>query len=1713
MFGFIKTREKFYNMPNLKVMKHTLVLKAVLLWSIFLFPCLCLADNVLVTGVVNYQGVIPGATYVWALEANGSKSAEYIIPDGNGTYSLSVPKGKGYDFKVFVDGSQNGYPTTGEVWKHYADWNSSLGGYNLTHVDANLSGVDFNLTDQDSDGDGFLNWHEYQAGTQDNNASSTPLLNFGLVAHWKFDETNGTVLHDSSGNEINGTMHGFTNPWSLGRVGGAFRFDGVDDYISFPGANQLDDLRPLSFSGWLKLDQNGSGYVIGKRSLETGYWRFYTSGLTNNWFIRKTSGIAPTLSTSMTTPFNKWQHVAFSWTGLLGGQNSKMYLDGTLVGNVSRNSGAGDLVSDVGNLFTIGNRPQNNSSFFKGWMDDFRLWNRVITSAEVQSVFDAESFTVLTDANFKDAVELWFSHEANASSTYGHIQDWNISSVTDLSNAFEDRNTFNEDISKWDTASITKMNSMFKGASEFNQDIGDWNTSSVTTMLMMFHQATIFNQDISDWNISSVISIKKMFYDATSFNQSLSSWDVNSVTSMNSIFNNGNSLSEANKGLIHSSFSTNSNWTYDWSDYIPNFNSSQLAYYPLDGNASDMSGNENHGSVNGVTLAIDRHGVAGKAYRFDGTNDRIVASGPWPDGNSSRSISAWYKASSHYGNLFTFGNGLVSKSRFSILLNFAGNENTIGFSGQGNDMSFSASGLYGAWNHVIVTYDGSVGRIYLNASQLSGTFNYNLETNGSMPLVFGSNSLNRNDEFFDGVLDDLRIYNRALSATEVATLYSIEAPSGNSAPSDLNSTSLLSITENQSIGTLVGEFNATDSDINASLIYHLVNGTGDTHNHLFVLSQAGKLRVATTFDYESNASSYYIRVRARDEYNASVKKAFIVTLLNQNEFPIIHSSNESGHSDSLFEEVQVSENSLLALEVNGTDPDGDILSYAITAGADKALFTLNSATGSLKFKVAPDYENPQDADGNNTYEVWFRAIDGNGGFDEKRLTVRITDISDEQNGSSSPSIAVISGTVNYTGILSGNTYVQAYDSNLNKVAEAVLPSGSGNYSLNLPTGQSYHLRAFVDADGNGTVNFYIEPIKIYGEWNETSQKYMRIPVSGNLNGIDFTLGAWDADEDGFDNFQEYIANTGMTDSNSTPGLNFGLVGKWRLDEAIGMVPKDSSITGNDGSSNTDENSTGVFIEIPHHNSYASASGTISFWTMITSLGQNGKQGFFSKDAKGRGAGGHLSLYEENGTLTVRLQSTNLDYILEGNETLVVGQWIHITFMWGRTGMSLYQDGELVASHPYGGGLDLTSGGLGNSESIIIGAGSWKRESGAGQGIQGFLQGQMGAVRLYNRKIIENELAQIQAIGRNDANQQPIGIDLNGTTILENQPAGTIVGKLFGMDGDNNSTLSFSRVDGIGSRDNNLFRVGANQLLRTKAPLDFEVNSFLKVRLQVTDEHNASYEKAFVLTVLNDPNDDIIVQNGSVGELNSSSNSSIDLNNKIENNNIDEIQFNPSGLIDLKPSNSLTSGMGNLPIVYTINFELEDNGTHRFGGRILTDGGSEILEVGVLISRDIRFSEKNRLTSSLKSGNKKFRIKLNKLEAGTRYYYRAYARNKVGETMGSIRKLMTAEKANTSDWWAGIPEVGEGWRKSDWFGSFRRYEGISWIYHAKLGWCYVETAEGNGIWLWQRRSGWLWSQKGVWPFLYSHRKENWLYFAKSVGGRPIFYDYGIKDYWY
>ena len=108
------------------------------------------------------------------------------------------------------------------------------------------------------------------------------------------------------------------------------------------------------------------------------------------------------------------------------------------------------------------------------------------------------------------AVTAWISDESTATSTYGDINTWDVSAVTDMSEVFKSKGTFNSDISGWDVSSVTIMENMFYGASAFNGDISGWDVSSVTTVFAMFHFASVFNQQLC-WDVTGKVGATSMF--------------------------------------------------------------------------------------------------------------------------------------------------------------------------------------------------------------------------------------------------------------------------------------------------------------------------------------------------------------------------------------------------------------------------------------------------------------------------------------------------------------------------------------------------------------------------------------------------------------------------------------------------------------------------------------------------------------------------------------------------------------------------------------------------------------------------------------------------------------------------------------------------------------------------------------------------------------------------------------------------------------------------------------------------------------------------------------------------------------------------------------------------------------------------------------------------------------------------------------------------
>lgn len=220
--------------------------------------------------------------------------------------------------------------------------------------------------------------------------------------------------------------------------------------------------------------------------------------------------------------------------------------------------------------------------------------------------------------------------------------------------------------------------------------------------------------------------------------------------------------------------------------YVPT--NGLVGYWPFNGNANDASGNGNNGTVNGVTSTTDRFGKSNSAYFFSLNNYISGNCSNLPKGN--RTISIWFNSDSIGGNngtsLIGYGGGVCGTSYLQLINNPYNGGNQFEIQGHCNNQLVtynygSNNHPKGAWFHWIVTSDSVAGtKFYLNGNLISSDNNFLNQTNVNNKIFIfgGSVSTNGNSYYYDaggmpiiGKLDDIGIWNRALTQVEIRNIY------------------------------------------------------------------------------------------------------------------------------------------------------------------------------------------------------------------------------------------------------------------------------------------------------------------------------------------------------------------------------------------------------------------------------------------------------------------------------------------------------------------------------------------------------------------------------------------------------------------------------------------------------------------------------------------------------------------------------------------------------------------------------------------------------------------------------------------------------------------------------------------------------------------------------------------------------------------------------
>ena len=223
-----------------------------------------------------------------------------------------------------------------------------------------------------------------------------------------------------------------------------------------------------------------------------------------------------------------------------------------------------------------------------------------------------------------------------------------------------------------------------------------------------------------------------------------------------------------------------------------------LVYYPFLGNANDVSANHNDGTVSGATLTTDRFGAPDSAYSFDGSDDSISA--PHMAAFNSRvfTISAWIRPSDDL-SIGSVSTTIVARGedfttdRMESALEIFGQGNPWGsgatffYEDSGDHDRIYDSGFFpepDTWTHLAVTraLDGEL-ILYSNASVIGHWYGTPDPATSNQALTIGARWWSPSTSgpyqlagFFSGSIDEVRLYDRVLSAAEIEDLSLVPVP-------------------------------------------------------------------------------------------------------------------------------------------------------------------------------------------------------------------------------------------------------------------------------------------------------------------------------------------------------------------------------------------------------------------------------------------------------------------------------------------------------------------------------------------------------------------------------------------------------------------------------------------------------------------------------------------------------------------------------------------------------------------------------------------------------------------------------------------------------------------------------------------------------------------------------------------------------------------------
>jgi hypothetical protein len=624
-----------------------------------------------------------------------------------------------------------------------------------------------------------------------------------LVGWWKLDEVSGNIAYDSSGNGNDGTIHG--NPqWVAGKIDGALQFDGSGDYVDCGNAASLDiygDDAQVTIALWVNTPNVSQvhGSLVTKGEWSDAYSLLIKGEPRKLWAADSDT----TLSADPLTN-NQWYHVAVTTDGATG--EVKFYIDGQLSGVRNKNAtGIGQT-----NIPICIGREQYGAGrwYFNGTIDDVRIYDKVLTQDGIQDAMKGELYPFASQPSPADGsiyVESWV--------TIGwEPGDFAASHDVYLGENFDDVNEGTGD-TFWGNQNLPYF---FVGFPGYPYPDGLVNGTTYYWRIDEVNEA----EPNSPWKgevWSFTVPPKKAYIPVPADGEEfvnpngILSWTAGWGAATHSVYfgDDYETVLNATGGAAQVGttydpgkleFMKTYYWRVDEFDGTDTYTGdvwsfmtgpdvtdpALLGWWKFDegqGNlAYDWSGHSNHG-----TLVGGPQWVAGNiegALELDGIDDYVDLNDPQRlqvTGNIT--LAAWIRSAAVGGERNIIAKGYVFDPHGEVRLQLNGNSYNVGSldsEGQHEVFGDGANTDIGQWVHVAGTYDGTNWNIYRNGQLL----NTAEDAVGAVPVAVGWSIGSRGgdmiDQLFEGQIDDVRIYNRALTEAEIKEIMSYpEASSPN----------------------------------------------------------------------------------------------------------------------------------------------------------------------------------------------------------------------------------------------------------------------------------------------------------------------------------------------------------------------------------------------------------------------------------------------------------------------------------------------------------------------------------------------------------------------------------------------------------------------------------------------------------------------------------------------------------------------------------------------------------------------------------------------------------------------------------------------------------------------------------------------------------------------------------------------------------------------